>query len=315
MRERERHRARSVRDETKIFTTHLTPSVLATSAQPSRRGPRAPPSSALTSMDKRAGTARSHPPVPRARRRRRRRRRRRAASRGRRACTHASFHLPLASWRWLTSRARVVRTTTTTTTTASTTGAAAVRHGRHGRGRSRAGPPTARLSVDQGPSSPRVHRQKARFCVLCFLCPSHAYDDHRMHHHAVVRVRVRASCVCACGHVGYHDIEGCTYIVYDDEIHPWRTSHPWRRPAPRVRVGGPTPIHLCPPPSWAFFSSASSVCAWSGVRMMRGVVIGQSPPSSRVIRVDAQIHVDRARRSLRHWVTTIQTVTNLSRYV
>ena len=182
-----------------------------------------------------------------------------------------------------------------------------------------AGGSTARLSVDQGPSSPRVHRQKARFCVLCFLCPSHAYDDHRMHHHAVVRVRacVRASCVCAYGHVGYHDIEGCTYIVYDDEIHPWTShiTHP-STDALRRDEGGWAHAHpSMPPPSWAFFSSASSVCAWSGVRMMRGVVIGQSPPSSRVIRVDAQIHVDRARRSLRHWVTTIQTVTNLSRYV
>jgi len=157
------------------------------------------------------------------------------------------------------------------------------------------------------------------FFVLCFLCPSHAYDDHRMHHHAVVRVRacVRASCVCACGHVGYHDIEGCTYIVYDDEIHPWTShiTHP-STDALRRDEGGWAHAHpSMPPPSWAFFSSASSVCAWSGVRMMRGVVIGQSPPSSRVIRVDAQIHVDRARRSLRHWVTTIQTVTNLSRYV
>ena len=250
MRERERHRARSVRDETKIFTTHLTPSVLATSAQPSRRGPRAPPSSALTSMDKRAGTARSHPPVPRA-----------TTTTTRRiawsSCVYACIVSPTAcimalvdiacacgsnddddddnsvdDWR----RRRAPRSPWSLTVTV-------------------ASGSTARLSVDQGPSSPRVHRQKARFFVFCFLCPSHAYDDHRMHHHAVVRVRacVRASCVCAYGHVGYHDIEGCTYIVYDDEIHPWRTSHPWRRPAPRVRVGGPTPIHLCPPPLGLFF--------------------------------------------------------------
>ena len=166
--------------------------------------------------------------------------------------------------------------------------------------------------------------------LLEYQCISKNHAPHKSHFSmAICTPPGRASCICTCicicipfvhmhtanTDVGYHDIEGCTYIVYDDEIHPWRTSHPWRRPAPRVRVGGPTPIHLCPPPSWAFFSSASSVCAWSGVRMMRGVVIGQSPPSSRVIRVDAQIHVDRARRSLRHWVTTIQTVTNLSRYV
>jgi hypothetical protein len=150
------------------------------------------------------------------------------------------------------------------------------------------------------------------------LCPSHAYDDHRMHHHAVVRVRAcvrRASCVCAYGHVGYHDIEGCTYIVYDDEIHPW-TSHITHisTPCAAMRVVGPS-IYAPPLLGFFFLGVDACVCAWSGVRMMRGVVIGQSPPSSRVIRVDAQIHVDRARRSLRHWVTTIQTVTNLSRYV
>ena len=64
-----------------------------------------------------------------------------------------------------------------------------------------------------------------------------------------------ASCVCAYGHVGYHDIEGCTYIVYDDEIHPWTShiTHP-STDALRRDEGGWAHAHpSMPPPLLGFF--------------------------------------------------------------